>query len=419
MLSGHRLGALSCWLMAGVLACSSTSRNTVQGSGAGGSAGAEPDSSGGGSGGTNSVNAGGVGGDFAGSSTLDSGGAGGSSGGSTSTVDSGGSGGSATGGGGGSSAAGAGGTSAGGVGGTSTGGSAGSSTSGGSGTGGTGGGMPCGNGKLDDGETCDGDCPTFCVDPDRCTSDVLSGSADTCDAECSFKPIVICRAGDGCCPDGCAKSNDTDCQPDVMVIGADPSTTHVEDVATALSDTGLFGSVTTFDARNAAVPTPTQLQSIEAVLVLVFGGLVDPAPLGDALADYHDAGGKVVLTNGANCHQTYRLRGRFEDEGYHVLQEGGVYPNPDSIGEVLVPDSPLMAGVGQVDLTSVHCAAEPAAGVRVVATYETTGAPAILVGEVNGHNRVDVNVYIASGGDLETPGVLTMLTNALLYPSVP
>src|SRR5690606_7249026 len=65
---------------------------------------------------------------------------------------------------------------------SNTGGTAGSNGSGGvsgsGGTGGTGGVMLCGNGELDEGELCEGDCPTSCVDPDLCTRDVLSGSAE-------------------------------------------------------------------------------------------------------------------------------------------------------------------------------------------------------------------------------------------------
>jgi hypothetical protein len=318
-----------------------------------------------------------------------------------------------------------GGTATGGAAGTSSGGSGGTPADGGGATGGSGGNTggfggltPCGNGQLDDGETCDGDCPTSCVDPDLCTRNVLTGAPETCNVACSFTPIVVCQPNDGCCPSGCAKSNDFDCQPDVMVIGAD-QTTHLTAVANALTGTGLFGVVSTFNAQNAAVPTADALRGIEAVLVLVFGGLVDPAPLGNTLADYHDAGGKVVLTNGANCHQTYRLRGRFDTGGYHVLEEGGVYPDPDSIGSVLVPNSPLIAGVNAVSLSSVHCATDAVDGAEVIASYATTGSPAVVLGQVAGRNRVDVNLYIGSGGDLATPGVLTLITNALRYPAAP
>ena len=70
----------------------------------------------------------------------------------------------------------------------------------------------CGNGVLDPGEICDGsDCPTACDDENACTSDLLIGSADTCDAVCSFEEITTCESDDGCCAAGCDANSDNDC----------------------------------------------------------------------------------------------------------------------------------------------------------------------------------------------------------------
>jgi hypothetical protein len=71
----------------------------------------------------------------------------------------------------------------------------------------------CGNGKVEAGETCDGDCPTACNDGNACTVDRLTGSAKTCSASCSFQPISACQGGDGCCPVGCNAITDSDCSP--------------------------------------------------------------------------------------------------------------------------------------------------------------------------------------------------------------
>ena len=69
----------------------------------------------------------------------------------------------------------------------------------------------CGNGTVEDGETCDGDCPSECDDGDVCTSDTLLGSDGECTAACSHQSIVVCQDGDGCCPASCDESNDADC----------------------------------------------------------------------------------------------------------------------------------------------------------------------------------------------------------------
>jgi hypothetical protein len=72
--------------------------------------------------------------------------------------------------------------------------------------------MPnCGNGQVEPGETCDGNCPKSCDDAQACTVDTLNGSADACNAVCSNAPISACGSGDGCCPSGCGGQVDSDC----------------------------------------------------------------------------------------------------------------------------------------------------------------------------------------------------------------
>ena len=73
------------------------------------------------------------------------------------------------------------------------------------------GGPECGDGVIQAPELCDGDCPASCDDTVACTADELTGSAEECDAMCSFTPITACENGDGCCPDGCDVSTDDDC----------------------------------------------------------------------------------------------------------------------------------------------------------------------------------------------------------------
>ena len=38
----------------------------------------------------------------------------------------------------------------------------------------------CGNGAVEEGETCDGDCPATCDDRNACTIDAFTGAAETC-----------------------------------------------------------------------------------------------------------------------------------------------------------------------------------------------------------------------------------------------
>lgn len=81
----------------------------------------------------------------------------------------------------------------------------------------------CGNGQLDDNETCDGDCPQSIDDcpmtPAACTSTTYNGSAAMCTAQCTISATVACINDDACCPTGCDSSSDNDCQPAAPVCG--------------------------------------------------------------------------------------------------------------------------------------------------------------------------------------------------------
>ena len=68
----------------------------------------------------------------------------------------------------------------------------------------------CGNGVVESGELCDGNCPTSCA-PVVCKKRTLSGSVNTCNAKCVDTAITTCVSNDGCCPPGCDHSNDTEC----------------------------------------------------------------------------------------------------------------------------------------------------------------------------------------------------------------
>lgn len=69
----------------------------------------------------------------------------------------------------------------------------------------------CGDGRVDPGEACDGNCPTSCTDDDPCTKDVLTGHASSCDVVCTHVPIMQAVSGDMCCPAGATYATDKDC----------------------------------------------------------------------------------------------------------------------------------------------------------------------------------------------------------------
>ncbi len=120
----------------------------------------------------------------------------------------------------------------------------------------------CGNGVVEEGETCDprGSCPKFCPQGDACTSYVKQGSKKSCNVECVAVPVSACAGGDGCCPDGCTNANDSDCSSEcgngVVEAGETcdgdcPTTCDDGDACT--TDT-LVGGAATCDARCEVAP---------------------------------------------------------------------------------------------------------------------------------------------------------------------
>jgi hypothetical protein len=69
----------------------------------------------------------------------------------------------------------------------------------------------CGNGVLEPGELCDGNCPTTCART-GCAQLILGGAAASCNAICvESGAVTACVSRDGCCPRECNGGNDGDC----------------------------------------------------------------------------------------------------------------------------------------------------------------------------------------------------------------
>lgn len=73
----------------------------------------------------------------------------------------------------------------------------------------------CGNGMVEAGELCDGNCPTDCPDQGACRTGVIVGSAASCTAICDHEKITQCQDNDGCCPGDCGSQDDSDCAADL------------------------------------------------------------------------------------------------------------------------------------------------------------------------------------------------------------
>lgn len=74
----------------------------------------------------------------------------------------------------------------------------------------------CGDGYVDAGETCDpgraDSCPTACPPSTiQCFQGVVLGDPAACGAQCIQQMITVCADDDGCCPDACDGTSDSDC----------------------------------------------------------------------------------------------------------------------------------------------------------------------------------------------------------------
>jgi Divergent InlB B-repeat domain len=113
----------------------------------------------------------------------------------------------------------------------------------------------------------------------------------------------------------------------------------------ALRGTPGVAALDTFDSSGA---TPSQ-ETLAGYDLLVDAGdssYDDPALYGDRLANYIDAGGAVIQFAYDNWDQTgAHPEGRFESGGYPPFIPGNNDNSLTSLGTILVPGSPLLAGV--------------------------------------------------------------------------
>ncbi len=80
----------------------------------------------------------------------------------------------------------------------------------------------CGDGVVDTGETCDGNCPTSCAaSGDPCMVNTLVGSAGACTAECELQPVTGGECGAQADPaelvSGCAAGENSRAWPFALI----------------------------------------------------------------------------------------------------------------------------------------------------------------------------------------------------------
>jgi hypothetical protein len=204
-----------------------------------------------------------------------------------------------------------------------------------------------------------------------------------------------------------------------IVAAAPPG--YADEVRNYLVATGKFEVINIYDA-SVGTPTLADLQLHTAVLVFSDKLFYDPVLLGNNVADYYDAGGRVVLAMFSTIAGNTHIQGRFGDAamGYMISNPMGSASSgmDDSLGMVLEPQSKLMRDVTTFNaFATFKLVGEPVNGATVVARW-SSGQPLIVRGIVNGRNRVDVNFYPPATQNMMphwTGSGAQILRNALLF----
>jgi hypothetical protein len=133
----------------------------------------------------------------------------------------------------------------------------------------------------------------------------------------------------------------------ILIVGnaLDPGDVDVPSLAPAILAVPGVGAVDSFDSSKGT-PDPATLATYDLVVGTGDDVYKDPAAWGNELADYLDAGGAEIQFAYDNWEDTGASpTGRFASGGYAPFNLG---PNPNTattLGAILVPSSPLLAGV--------------------------------------------------------------------------
>lgn len=174
--------------------------------------------------------------------------------------------------------------------------------------------------------------------------------------------------------------------PDVFIACADDN--PCEPITSMLMASGDIGSVTSYDAR-FGTPTLDQLLDYDVVLTWSNYPYYDGWKMGDVLADYVAAGGKVINLM-LSLDPGWGLHGRFIDEDYTAFNGLGTLFSWDCLGEY-DPSHPIMDGI--TDVCDVY---------RLGGTYLTPNSTSVASwsdGEVfvavkDDRSIVSINMYV-------------------------
>lgn len=212
---------------------------------------------------------------------------------------------------------------------------------------------------------------------------------------------------------------------DLAVVGG--SNSQVAAVAEGILAVapGVFCGVGLFNADTDPLDVAS-LRAFETMLIFNSNSdaFDDGAAVGDAVSEYFDDGGQVVVTLFANG--GYAITGAWTANGYNRVTHEWAPLAPDSFTrgdptQGLIPDHPVLQGVEFLYGSSCWIAPIVATeGSSIVAAYASgtilAGAGPVMDAQGRTRNRVDLNIHPEdiSGGFWYGDG-FRLLANALMY----
>jgi hypothetical protein len=179
-------------------------------------------------------------------------------------------------------------------------------------------------------------------------------------------------------------------------------------------------NATVFPQASVAGLTLAQLLPYDVVLVTNNNqwqpvGNISPATVGNILADYVDAGGRVIAAHYVHDWDAWRMEGRFITQGYSPFTQSTLdRPNATyTLGTIVTPGHPILDGVSTISVTGG--AAVQNVGIRPGATEIArwnNNDPLVAINAAGTVVGVNLLVGDITGGFIWTGNVVQLLRNA-------
>lgn len=201
-------------------------------------------------------------------------------------------------------------------------------------------------------------------------------------------------------------------QTNVLLLNADDDNGGSSPIRDMLLAYGDLDGVTLFDARSAT-PTLDQLLAYNVVVVWANYTFADANGIGNVLADYVDAGGKVIDLMFA-IEPSWGYQGRFRTEGYSAMTVSATSYATSCLGSY-DPGHPIMDGVTDVcDLYRGNGSALTAGSTEVARWQDNE----LFVAAKDDGSVATINAYV--GVYYQWTGQMAdVLHNAILWIAVP